>query len=195
MFSLSSQAVMLSRAFFLLCPFLSSSVFCLLPTPPSFVVTPSGAIEGELKFHDGIPVSRFLGIPFAQPPIGKLRFRRPAPLVGSRNRTLMAREMRPGCVQYSPSPFPWLDDLPGLSEDCLYLNVWAPTGLKNSVMFFVNTGGFRISSSRLEYLDGLVLSALGGVVVVTANYRLGPQGFLFSGTEDAPGNMGKSFHT
>lgn len=157
------------------------------------VETPSGRIEGKIDRYDGIVVQSYLGIPYAKPPIGDLRFRRPVPL-GKWNRTLQATTLPPSCVQYSKSPFPWLADN-DLSLDCLFLNIWAPKNAtlqnKKTVMFWIHTGGFRIGTSSKDYLDGKVISAQGDVVVVTFNYRLGVEGFYYSETEDAPGNVGK----
>nr|ANQ45784.1 AChE4 [Pardosa pseudoannulata] len=158
------------------------------------VTTPSGRVEGTTQSHNGVSVGAFLGIPFARPPVGDLRFRRPrAP--ASWEGTLSAREMRPGCVQFTRNPFPWRDVPPGLDEDCLYLNVWVPaTPLsvlsRKTVMFWVYGGAFVFGSSRVDFYDGRVLAVEGDVIVVTVNYRLGPFGFLYSGNEDAPGNMG-----
>lgn len=155
--------------------------------------TPLGKIIGKTVFFRDTPVKTFQGIPFAKPPIGDLRFKKPFP-VESWEEPLLAQSLPPGCVQYSPNPFPWLDDLPGKTMDCLYLNIWVPNNagskLKNAVMFWVHGGGFRIGSSRLDYYDGRVLAALGDVIVVTTNYRLSVEGFLYFGTDEAPGNMG-----
>ncbi|CAH1274057.1 BCHE [Branchiostoma lanceolatum] len=76
------------------------------------------------------------------------------------------------------------------SEDCLYLNVWQPNPVPTgaAVMVWIHGGGFRTGSSA-QY-TGKYLSAAEGVVVVTINYRLGVLGFLYTGTDDAPGNMG-----
>ncbi|GBN70283.1 Acetylcholinesterase-1 [Araneus ventricosus] len=156
--------------------------------------TPFGKIIGKsIHFHN-IPVKTFQSIPYAKPPTGELRFRKPQPIEPWRE-PLVADKLPPGCVQYSSNPFSWLDTLPGKTQDCLYLNIWTPSaaGLedKKAVMFWIHGGGFRISSSRLDYYDGTALAALGDVVVVTINYRLTTEGFLYSGTDEAPGNMGR----
>lgn len=160
-----------------------------------FVYTPLGGIDGITVYHDGKPIEAFLGIPFAKPPVGKLRFRRPIPV----KPWLTVRQTKsfpPGCIQYVSSPYPWRDDLPG-SEDCLYLNVWVPMGAnifnKKTVMFWIYGGGYTFGSSRVDFYHGQVLAAEGDVVVVTFNYRIGVEGFFYSGTDDAPGNMGKLF--
>ncbi|XP_055926465.1 acetylcholinesterase-1-like isoform X1 [Argiope bruennichi] len=155
--------------------------------------TPFGKIIGKLVYFYNIPVNTFQSIPYAKPPTGELRFKKPQPIEPWRE-PLLAHKLPPGCVQYSANPSQWYDDLPGKTQDCLYLNIWTPhtAGLeeKKTVMFWIHGGAFRIGSSRLDYYDGTVLTALGDVVVVTMNYRLTAEGFLYSGTDDAPGNMG-----
>ncbi|XP_037526348.1 putative inactive carboxylesterase 4 [Rhipicephalus sanguineus] len=80
-----------------------------------------------------------------------------------------------------------------LSEDCLYLNVWTPT-LNNTamllVMAWIHGGQFLDGSAAMHLDDGGNLAALGNVVVVTIGYRLQSFGFLYDGTEEAPGNQG-----
>ncbi|CAG2175065.1 unnamed protein product, partial [Oppiella nova] len=102
-----------------------------------------------------------------------------------------------------------------VSEDCLYLNIWAPTvttmrsgvsgrnaskqrsttsgrpaaGLK-PVMFYAHGGGFSVGSSSALNYRGEVLATKGDVIVVTINYRLNAFGFLYTGTDDGPGNVG-----
>ncbi|KAG8182895.1 hypothetical protein JTE90_004260 [Oedothorax gibbosus] len=158
------------------------------------VNTPLGKIIGKTVDFNGISVKTYQGISFVKPPVGDLRFKKPQPVEPWGDVPFVADHLPPGCVQYSSNPFPWLDDLPGQSLDCLYLNVWAPAdagpSCQKPVMFFMHGGGFRIGSSRLDYYDGRTLAALGDVVVVTTNVRLGVEGFLYAGTEDAPGNMG-----
>ncbi|KAL1484392.1 hypothetical protein MTO96_050043, partial [Rhipicephalus appendiculatus] len=79
------------------------------------------------------------------------------------------------------------------SEDCLYLNVWTPT-LNNTaklpVMAWVHGGEFLDGSAAMHLHDGGNLAVLGNVVVVTFGYRLQSFGFLYDGTEEAPGNQG-----
>ncbi|XP_040064249.1 acetylcholinesterase-1-like [Ixodes scapularis] len=77
----------------------------------------------------------------------------------------------------------------GISEDCLFLNIWTPRrdlSEKLNVMVYLFGGTLLTGSAP----DGAVLSAYGGVVVVTINYRLGAFGFLYGGSEDVPGNQG-----
>lgn len=78
------------------------------------------------------------------------------------------------------------------NEDCLFLNVWRPATHKTNrpVMVWIHGGSFEFGSIFSVIYDGRVISALGDVIVVTVNYRLGALGFLYGGTEDAPGNLG-----
>ena len=80
-----------------------------------------------------------------------------------------------------------------VSEDCLYLNVWStPNTTKEAtlkpVMFWIYGGAYKFGSIFTPLYNGGVL-ATKDVVIVTANYRLGPFGFLYDGTDKAPGNM------
>lgn len=157
-------------------------------------MTHSGMIKGKIEEFNGIRVKTFLQIPFAEPPVGELRFKNPVPVEAWKD-VQNTLKLPPGCIQYLDDPLPTYDNYTGTSEDCLYLNIWAPERSskhqKKHVMFWIHGGGFRISSSRLDFFYGIALAALGDVIVVTTNYRLGPFGFLYSGTDDAPGNMGK----
>ena len=87
-----------------------------------------------------------------------------------------------------------------MSEDCLYLNLCVPTKLRRhnnkdnsknaTVMIWIHGGSYTFESSNLNLYNGLTLAAMNDVIVVSINYRLGPFGFLYFGTEEAPGNMG-----
>jgi para-nitrobenzyl esterase len=141
------------------------------------VVTASGRVEGTS--HDG--VERFLGIPYAAPPVGELRFRAPrAPL--EHDGVLRADSMPPHAPQ-PPSPLEgFLGEgvAPTVSEaDCLGLNVWTPgaDGSARPVMVFVHGGAFVWGSSASPMYDGTRLAADNDVVVVSFNYRLGVVGF------------------
>ena len=137
-----------------------------------------GALRGEIA--DG--VMSFKGAPFAAPPVGDLRWREPAPVrAWSGLRDAVA--FGPPCAQGASS---WNSNLAAKSsEDCLYLNVWAPVVRRDKpapVMIFFHGGAFHggaaEGSSMIEpSYDGAKL-ARRGVVVVTASYRLGMFGFL-----------------
>jgi para-nitrobenzyl esterase len=131
-----------------------------------------GELEGKVV-HD---TREFLGIPYAKPPIGALRFAPPEraePWHGLRH----ASEFGPACPHPSNGPFAIADD--PMDEDCLTLNVYTPLVEPDAllpVMVFLHGGGFLFGASR-DY-DARRLSEAGPVVVVTLNYRLGPLGFF-----------------
>lgn len=146
----------------------------LSPATAAPIAVEGGMIEG-VRTED---VTVYKGIPFARPPVGPLRWRAPepaAPWPGVR----LADRFSPICVQRGAYP----DDAPPepMSEDCLYLNVWvpdgAPAGAKLPVMVWVYGGGLMNGSASTPLYAGDQL-ARRGVVVVTANYRLGALGFL-----------------
>lgn len=137
------------------------------------VRTASGLVEGAEA--DGIQV--FRGIPFAAPPVGPRRWRAPAP-PETWEGVRQADHFSPICVQ--PGRYP--DDAPPepMSEDCLYLNVWAPAGAQSEplpVMVWIYGGGLLNGTASTPLYAGDEL-ARRGVIVVTVNYRLGALGFL-----------------
>ena len=134
----------------------------------------AGVLEGRIDSASRILV--FKGIPYAAPPVGELRWRPPrppAPWAGVRRADRLAHN----CMQLQPygdiDPF-----AAGVSEDCLYLNVWTRS-LDGSrpVMVWIHGGGFFAGFGGEERHNGSVLAAK-GAVVVTVNYRLGALGFL-----------------
>ncbi|KAL5019675.1 hypothetical protein ScPMuIL_002567 [Solemya velum] len=161
-------------------------------------VTKNGIVEGFNEIVEQRDVSIFMGIPFAKPPVGNLRFRRPEP-VGNWNDAIRAVQPPNACLQTWGAS---AERIPGLkiwlptqerSEDCLYLNIWAPSlpvsgGL--STLVWIHGGSFEIGSSTMKIYDGKYLAAMNNVIVASMNYRLGPLGFLYAGNERAPGNMG-----
>ncbi|KAF8771439.1 Acetylcholinesterase-1 like protein [Argiope bruennichi] len=159
----------------------------------TLVKTRSGPIEGKVSSDWGTPVKQFLGIPYATPPVGELRFKKPIPIKPWKN-AIKATQNGPACIQYTKSPFMWYDSESGKSEDCLYLNIFTPISAKKgsdlAVIFFIHGGGFTFGSNRKKIYDGSGLVLQGNVIVVTINYRLGLFGFLTSDSEDAPGNAG-----
>jgi para-nitrobenzyl esterase len=139
---------------------------------PGVVKTDAGVVSGIQQ--DGLFV--YLGIPFAAPPTGDLRWRPPAPVQpwdGTKETTAFS----PVC----PQPVSAGSKV-NMSEDCLYLNVWTPAqgaGEKLPVMVFFYGGAFGQVApfGTMAVYNGTTLAGK-GVVVVTANYRLGALGFL-----------------
>ncbi|XP_035215917.1 acetylcholinesterase-1-like isoform X2 [Stegodyphus dumicola] len=157
------------------------------------VETKLGKLTGTTVDVNGTLVNQYLGVPYAKPPTGEFRFKKPRKLEAWEN-TIKATEESPACIQYNQAPYPWYDDKPGKSEDCLYLNIWTPfetnTSNPKAVLYWMYGGGFFLGSIRMDLYKGHLVSALGDIIVVTVNYRLGSFGFLFSNTDDAPGNVG-----
>ncbi len=143
------------------------------PAVPDVVTVPNvGMVAGSKT----ATMRSFKGIPYAAPPVGPLRWKAPqkaAPLMG----VLDATKFGSGCVQ-DQNPF----GTSSTDEDCLFLNVYAPTGSgPYPVMFWIHGGAFLNGQSN-DY-DATELVAQ-GVVVVTINYRLGMLGFLADPTID-----------
>lgn len=151
--------------------------------------TSQGVLAGKTETVDGRTVEVYLGIPYAQPPVGQLRFRKPVP-IESWNGTYDATRPKPSCIQ---PRFSTIFIVPtDLSEDCLYLNVWT-TGKKGPlkpVLAWIHSGAFKFGSSYERWYDGAALATMNDVVLVSFNYRLGMFGFFDSGDETAPGNVG-----
>jgi para-nitrobenzyl esterase len=156
------------------------------------VTTPLGALEGETS--SGIRV--FRGVPFAQPPTGKLRFAAPLPATKWEG-VKEAKRFGPRCMQ-----LPLFGDMNfrsnGMSEDCLYLNIWTPAKDSNEklpVLVYIFGGGFQAGDGSEPRYDGESM-ARKGIVAITVNYRLGVFGFFAhpsitaSSPHHASGNYG-----
>ncbi|HMG03537.1 MAG TPA: carboxylesterase family protein [Edaphobacter sp.] len=143
---------------------------------PQQVKTDKGVVEGEPTV-DG-KVMSFKGIPYAAPPVGKLRWAPPAP-AESWQGVRSAHDFGYHCVQSAAYNDMAFHD-PGPSEDCLTLNVWAPADAqpgKLPVMVWIYGGGYSGGSTSEHRQDGQFL-AHRNVVVVSMNYRLGVFGFF-----------------
>ncbi|XP_068459056.1 carboxylesterase 3 isoform X2 [Clinocottus analis] len=159
----------------------------------------NGQIRGQYVTVKGTErrVKQYLGLPFARPPVGPLRFAAPQdaePWEGERDCT----HQPPMCIQDPDIVVNLTRDMsvrftpPELSEDCLYLNVYTPAeaagGDKLPVMLWIHGGGLAIGAAS-QY-DGAPLAAYENIVVVIIQYRLGILGFLSTGDEHAQGNWG-----
>lgn len=144
------------------------------------VATKAGLVEGTTG-ENGVRI--FRSIPYAQPPVGALRFAKPQPVEpwqGSRDCTC-AGPTAPHRVK----PFPGLNVEPIIGtgwvrgDDFLALNIWAPADAApgKPVMVFIHGGGFVLGSKDVAVQDGSAF-ARDGVICVAVNYRLGVEGFL-----------------
>ena len=152
------------------------------PQSPDLVETASGALRGEIVEADGY--AAFRAIPFGAPPVGDLRWAPTMPpesWEGVRDATAFG----PACAQATPKPGDWNYDADvEYAEDCLYLNVYAPTGAleegaeKLPVMFWIYGGGFsRGGANQAVYRDPTPYTDR-DVILVIPNYRLGAFGYL-----------------
>ncbi|CAH1975179.1 unnamed protein product [Acanthoscelides obtectus] len=162
---------------FFLVLFLSTAVLAEDVT----VQLPVGTVKGLVKSTaKGVIFYSFQGIPYAEKPVGDLRFQAPVPKKKWEG-IWDATKFGNICNQMSYTP-------PNQSEDCLFVNVYTPNITDNlPVMFFIYGGGFVAGASNSYGPDFLMEQ---DVVLVTINYRVGPYGFLSTGDDLVPGNAG-----
>jgi para-nitrobenzyl esterase len=132
------------------------------------VTVESGALRGTVR--DG--VASYLGVPYAAPPVGNLRWREPQ-AASKWQGVRAADKFGSDCVQHRQYDQPQ-------SEDCLFLNVWTPAGAAGRrlpVMFWIYGGGLSYGSAAWPWYDGTAF-AKQGVVLVSINYRLARFGFF-----------------
>jgi para-nitrobenzyl esterase len=159
-------------------PVLVISTATVLPAFAAIrIKTANGVLESSAAPKDR--VRSFKGIPFAQPPVGDLRWREPQPVknwTGTRN----ADQFGPRCMQRtSPGADYWFRSN-GMSEDCLYLNVWTPAKSGNvglPVLGYIFGGGFQNGDGSEPRYDGESM-ARQGMVAVSVNYRTNVFGFF-----------------
>jgi len=146
------------------------------------VTTAGGSLQG-VPVNGGAVVA-FKGIPFAAPPVGDLRWRAPQP-AKSWTGMKKADTFGASCIQSNYRRLPWTKEFMTdneTSEDCLYLNVWAPakkSGTPLPVLVFIHGGAFAGGAGEIKVYDGANL-AQAGIVFVTINYRVNILGFLAS---------------
>jgi cholinesterase len=155
----------------------AASLASLTHAAPSPVRTTSGILSG-VAGKNSASTTAYLGIPFAQPPVGALRFRAPVRL-HTHNTTRTAASYGqdcPGTINLGGAG----PGTPGVTDDCLYLNVWAPDGGKGdkskAVLVWFYGGGF-VGGGTSQGYDASLLAGSQDVVVVTTNYRLTIFGF------------------
>jgi para-nitrobenzyl esterase len=143
------------------------------PDGPTTVTTVEGVVQGAFT-EDG---RQWLGIPYAAPPVGPLRFLPPKDVTPW---TTPLRTVAAGheCPQLSFAATPTLVD--GSDEDCLYVNVWAPrAAVTNAPVFvWIYGGGFTLGSGGDRMYSGEALAAQTNAIIVTFNYRLGALGWI-----------------
>ncbi|XP_005098832.1 neuroligin 4-like [Aplysia californica] len=156
------------------------------------VNTSYGTLRGKVDSTPSVPVAKFLGVPFAKPPTGPLRFKAPVKSDswdGVRDALTFGDE----CLQGDNPNFPFRggNTRPPRSEDCLFLNVYSPTQRNGQallpVMVWIHGGAYLMGSGSAYDVTTL---ATKGVLVVTINYRLNIFGFLSTGDDTMPGNYG-----
>nr|XP_018911064.1 PREDICTED: esterase E4-like [Bemisia tabaci]XP_018911065.1 PREDICTED: esterase E4-like [Bemisia tabaci]XP_018911066.1 PREDICTED: esterase E4-like [Bemisia tabaci]XP_018911067.1 PREDICTED: esterase E4-like [Bemisia tabaci] len=171
---------------------LASAVFELRSSALSPVVKiADGEIAGaEALSWNGRPFYAFQGIPYAAPPIGKLRFKEPQPVkpwIGVWNASTRGSK----CYAYDHGTYATVG-----AEDCLHLNVYTtklPASNTNpslDVIVFIHGGAFMFGSSNIYGPAYLLDSDADDIVFITLNYRLGPLGFLSTGDDVVSGNNG-----
>ena len=149
-------------------------------------MTTLGTANG-VATDDGVVA--FLGLPFAEPPVGDLRFKPPVE-VDAWDSPVDAGEFGPACAQPADAGTGNLYD--NQSEDCLTLNVWTPSAdsKKRPVMVWVHGGGWIYEGTEDPLYSGAHLAARGDVVVVSMEYRLGIFGFSHFDEIPGSGNAG-----
>ncbi|KAL1764288.1 pyrethroid hydrolase Ces2e isoform X1, partial [Sigmodon hispidus] len=162
--------------------------------------THTGQVRGSLvRVKDTeVSVHTFLGIPFAKPPVGPLRFappEAPEPWSGVRDGTSYPAMCLQNDDMMNSEDLNMMNLIMpsiSMSEDCLYLNIYAPThaheGSNLPVMVWIH-GGALVAGAAYMY-DGSWLAATENVLVVTIQYRVGVLGFFSSGDQHARGNWG-----
>ncbi|XP_033646071.1 acetylcholinesterase-like [Asterias rubens] len=189
----------MAAVFYFLLGFVQLCVAAFYNGHTEVVSTMAGDVVGAEGAIDGEAYRVFKGIPYAEPPVGPLRFSDPVPK-SSWGGVFNATSFGPSCPQSKPAVDgfnpEYVVTIPDggweIGEDCLTLNVYTPLGNMTqsglAVMVWLHGGGYQHGQGSAY--DVSVLTTKGGVVVVTINYRLGPFGFLFTGDDGAKGNYG-----
>lgn len=146
--------------------------------------TSYGAIRGIVELDT---IMAFRAIPFAEPPVGNLRFSATVPLKKGWSGVLDGTKPSAGCMSFCPNtsfPRPVFMCPPKVSEDCLYLNIYTPTLNPTAslpVLVYYHGGNYQFGAAGVPLYDGSDLAKKENVVVVTTNYRLNVFGGLFNG--------------
>lgn len=169
----------------------SASSRCLDSSNPLQVELPLGSVRGA---QTGYGAQRF-SLPYAQPPVGSLRFAPCQSLTAFTNTSTVydASNLPKACMQ-TPNP-PYKITSGSVSEDCLYLNVFRPSSSGSAakpVLVWIHGGSFVSGSSTAPGLDGSYLATQNDLIVVTLQYRLGIFGFFSPSSDPSIGNQGIS---
>lgn len=179
---------------FLIAVSVIGSVLCEQVTVHSRLGTIIGdKVETSFNGNSG-KVSRFRGIPFAEPPTRNRRFVKPVPKASLPN-PFHATDFSPACPQDLFMMMGWVPGYPYVDEDCLSINVFVPEnktgkahGGNYAVMVWIYGGAYVIGQSKMYSGENLTL--VGDVIVVSFNYRVTSLGFLSAGSSKFPGNAG-----
>jgi len=149
----------------------SADVTCLANTP-------SGQVRGLLQGA----ACAYLGIPYATPPVGNLRWKPPQPRAPWAPAVRDAVSPPPQCAQITLVPVPGVPPGPPAgNEDCLMLNIWVPAQPRRArmpVIVWFHPGSFYAASANLAASNGARFAQERDAIIVAPNYRLGPFGFL-----------------
>lgn len=145
--------------------------------------------NGRLLGRDNGHYYSYESVPYAEPPIGHLRFEAPRPYEGLWKDTFNATQPPVACLQWNQ----FIDDSNKLAgqEDCLTVNIYRPKSTTRSsfpVLVLLHGGAFMFGRATLYGHEYLMRQ--GSLVVVKISYRVGPLGFLSTGDKDLPGNFG-----
>uniref|UniRef100_A0A0K0EYI7 Carboxylic ester hydrolase n=1 Tax=Strongyloides venezuelensis TaxID=75913 RepID=A0A0K0EYI7_STRVS len=159
------------------------------------IKTNYGSVKGRSFSYYNNTITEYLGIPFAKPPVGNLRFRPPKELDipawnGTFNAHIMANSCSAEVFMTNFTGYDFWNPTNTISEDCLQLNMWVPEKKHGGVLVYIYGGAFYSGSASLDVYNGSVLAAMTNTIVVNLNYRLGVLGFAFLANSDIPGNMG-----
>lgn len=146
---------------------------CKANLTPCSVSTSTGRIVGDCSYK---PIYKYLSIPYARPPVGDLRLEDPVSFTQDSTTLVNGTRLPPKCPQQGAS-----DE----SEDCLYLNIWAPCEpllpQSRPVLFWIHGGSNYLGSGSDPTFDGTKFAEAEKVIIVTYNYRLGLLGFFDDG--------------
>lgn len=176
---------------------LSSTQFASGTPQPTVTLKDGTILQGvtEECNRDLLPVhaklESYYGIPYAEAPVGPLRFKPPVPKK-KLDSPFDATKIGSSCMQPDSASFGVRLGNMEISEDCLFLDVIVPKSAPENAHVFVSIhgGAFIMGAGQMSFLDFLIIASYGNIIVVSFNYRLGPFGFLTTDDNLLPGNLG-----